>query len=118
MTMAADQPFLRFRALATMLLFVAALLVGSVDAVACEPEIEQSRTALVVGIDSDQAPAKSPDQKGGDACVHGHGHAGSQALATVDSLPMVESMRVAYTPVEPSSLGPPITHTDDRPPRA
>jgi hypothetical protein len=115
--MIAGLPFPRFRALTVMLLFVAALLVGSIDAVACEPEIEQNQTAFVTTADADDAPAKGHNERG-DACVHGHCHAGSQVLASSDPLPISEPLRSAYNPVEPSALGPPLSNTDERPPRA
>jgi hypothetical protein len=116
--MSSDHPIQRFRAIAVVLLFAAALLAGSVDAVACEPELENSEISFVVAKVGDQSPSKSHSERGGDACVHGHCHAGSQVLASSDPLPTVEPLRTAYNPVEPSALGPPVSHTDERPPRA
>lgn len=114
--MSTGASLLRFRALAMMVLFVTAMLVGSVDAVACAPEIEPARSALVI-VDADHAPAKGHGERG-DACVHGHCHGGSQVLASSEPLPMSEPLRSVYNSVEPSGLGPPPSLTDERPPRA
>lgn len=101
-----------------VLLFVAALLAGSVDAVACEPELESSQVSFAVAADGDHDPSTGHRDRGGDACVHGHCHAGSQVLTSNNPLPIIGQAPSTYDPAEPASLGPPVSRTDERPPRA
>ena len=105
-----------------LLLVVAALLGGSVDAIACEPVAEAAISATeamppnadVTHGDEQQVPE---DERHG-ACIHGHCHHGvanvhsvappaDRLIARVDHRPTGEHRLASITPVSPR-----------RPPRA
>jgi len=99
-----------------MLLFAAALLGGSVDTVACEPEIEHASLAVANPDGSDHTANGQAGEAG--TCAHGHCHPGSPILPPSETRVPAAPQSSAYGSVAPPRLGFLTLDTPDHPPRA
>lgn len=110
------RPVARFKAIAMLLLFAAALLGASVDALACEPEFEIS--GAVIAHTDDGQSQQSDHKDRGEGCIHGHGHPGSQVLPRSDEFVAQLHVRAAFGLATPPSLRSLPGETPEHPPRA
>lgn len=107
-----------FRAFAALLLLVAVILGGAIDAAACEPELQASSFVDVHAAEQDQDTQDQGTADDDGACVHGHCHHGAQSLAKYDLVPSVLFIAEVPTAVDQTNLVPVVGSTPKRPPRA
>ncbi|HLV08328.1 MAG TPA: hypothetical protein VKY80_11700 [Croceibacterium sp.] len=117
--MLADVRFAAGRSVAVLLLLLAMVLGGAIEAAACEPEIAIASASASFDLNADadeNQPDGQPDQHG--FCAHGHCHHGSQAIANNAQMSAYEWTFVLPAGVPDRALEPVVTDTPNRPPRA
>lgn len=114
--MSALSPGTRFRAIALLLLFVAALVGGSVDAVACSSVVENSGTVISHDGDKGDHETKGQSDEGG-ICMHGHCHPGWQLASGVGEFAARGLPRAVYAFRDASTRASLISDPPEDPPR-
>lgn len=106
------------RSFAVLLLLLATVLGGAVEAAACEPEaaVAAASAQLEMHADGDRPHSDGAEQHG--MCVHGHCHHGSQALAEPSRVATFELAMAAPVSAFENVLEPLVGDTPKRPPRA
>ena len=79
------RPF-KSRPVAALLILLAMMFGGAIDAAACEPEFSETTASAVYQADDEQDKTSKPIEQHG-ACVHGHCHHGSQSIAVFTEMP-------------------------------
>lgn len=103
----------------TLLLLIAMLLGGAVEAVACEPAVSVTVAAEVssdldAGSD-DEAPGSQTENHG--LCAHGHCHHAPQALSDASSAALLQPSSEVRSALRENILEPRMTDALKRPPR-
>jgi hypothetical protein len=92
------------------------MLGGTIDAVACEPAIETTTSAVALDSHSDEKQPLSGDHDG--VCVHGHCHHGVSTTQQAAVLGDVPAYHSDHPPGRDQSLASIVSDSLKRPPRA
>lgn len=106
----------RTRRLIAVLLLFGVFFAGSVDAVACEPLLEEAAHAMEADTGTGEEPAEAPEKHG--LCAHGHCHHGAQMPQIAPAIESLPLDAVGYRASSERRLASAMPDGLKRPPRA